>query len=154
MQKLLAENGYPNVTIYYSGDRPRFNLGNWKTKHVSSNKYLSDYERQKLKDNQMAIDCDFGYMIMQGQTKGTMANINELLEQKEQRIEEIEKEDNPTVEEKKPNPKAPKITEDTLNLEKMEKKDLVAVARRLGLTANINYNKETLIKKIRETGVL
>ena len=81
MQKLLAENGYPFVTVYYSGDRPRFNLGNWKTKHISSNKYLSDFERQKLKDNQMAIDCDFGYMIMQGQTKGTMANINELLEQ-------------------------------------------------------------------------
>ena len=39
MQKFLAENDYPNVTIYYSGDRPRFNLGNWKTKHVSSNKY-------------------------------------------------------------------------------------------------------------------
>ena len=81
MQKLLAENGYPNITIYYSGDRPRFNLGNWKTKHVSSNKYLSDYERQKLKDNQMAIDSDFGYMLLQGQTKGTMANVHKLLEQ-------------------------------------------------------------------------
>ena len=79
MQKLLAENGYPFVTVYYSGDRPRFNLGNWKTKHVSSNKYLSDYERQKLKDNQMVLDSDFGYMLLQGQTKGTMANINELV---------------------------------------------------------------------------
>ena len=81
MQKLLAENGYPFVTVYYSGDRPRFNLGNWKTKHISSKKFMSDYERQKLKDNQMAIDCDYGYMLLQGQTKGTMANINELLEQ-------------------------------------------------------------------------
>jgi hypothetical protein len=79
MQKLLAESGYPLVTVYYSGDRPRFNLGNWKTKHISSNKYLSDYERQKLKDNQMAIDCDFGYMLLNGQTKGTMANIIELV---------------------------------------------------------------------------
>ena len=42
---------------------------------------MSDFERQKLKDNQMAIDCDYGYMLLQGQTKGTMANINELLEQ-------------------------------------------------------------------------
>ncbi len=81
MQKLLAENGYPFVTVYYSGDRPRFNFGNWKTKHVSSNKYLSDYERQKLKDNQMVLDSDFGYMLLQGQTKGTMANINKLLEE-------------------------------------------------------------------------
>lgn len=76
MQKLLSENGYPNVAIYYSGDGPRFNLGNWKTKHVSYNKYSSDYERQKLKDNQMATDCDYGYMLLQAQTKGTMANVH------------------------------------------------------------------------------
>ena len=80
--------------------------------------------------------------------------VTELLDQQEQRAEEIEKEDNPVEEVKAPNPKAPKITEDTLNLEKMEKKDLVAVARRLGVTANINYKKETIIEKIRETGVL
>lgn len=80
MQKLLADNGYLFVTVYYSGDRPRFNLGNWKTKHISSNKYLSEYERQKLKDNQMILDADFGYMLLQGQTKGTMANVNKLLE--------------------------------------------------------------------------
>lgn len=54
---------------------------NWKTKHLSSNKYLSDFERQKLKDNQMATECDYGYMLLQGQTKGTMANVNKLLEE-------------------------------------------------------------------------
>ena len=76
MQKILEENNYKKVTVYYSGDRPRFNLGDWKTKHNSSNKFMSDYERQKLKDNQMAKDCDYGYMLLQGLTKGTMANIN------------------------------------------------------------------------------
>lgn len=81
MQKLLAENGYPLVTVYFSGDRPCINLGNWTTKNVASNKYLSDYERQKVKDNQMATDCDYGYMLLQGQTKGTMANVHKLLEQ-------------------------------------------------------------------------
>lgn len=79
MQKILEENNYKKVTVYYSGDRPRFNLGNWKTKHISSNKYLSEYERQKLKDNQMAIDCDKGYMLLKGMTKGTMANIEKLV---------------------------------------------------------------------------
>ena len=80
MQKVLEENNYKKVTVYYSGDRPRVNLGNWKTKHISSNKFMSDYERQKLKDNQMAKDCDYGYMLLQGLTKGTIANINKLLE--------------------------------------------------------------------------
>ena len=40
---------------------------------------MSDYERQKLKDNQMAIDCDYGFMILKDMTKGTMANIEELI---------------------------------------------------------------------------
>ena len=75
MQKLLAENGYQNVTVYYSGDRPRTNLGGWKAKHISSNKFMSDYERQKLKDDEMARECNIGYMVLRGMTKGTMANI-------------------------------------------------------------------------------
>ena len=80
IQKFLFENGYLNVTVYYSGDRARVNLGNWKTKFISSNKYLSDYERQKLKDVQMAIDSDEGYMILKEETKGTIANIKKLIE--------------------------------------------------------------------------
>lgn len=79
VQKLLSENSYSKVTVYYSGNTPRVNLGNWKTKHVSSNKYMSGYESQKLKDIQMANDCDFGYMLLKGETKGTMANIEELI---------------------------------------------------------------------------
>ena len=80
IQKFLFENGYLNVTVYYSGERSRVNLGNWKTKFISSNKYLSDYERQKLKDVQMAIDSDEGYMILKEETKGTIANIKKLIE--------------------------------------------------------------------------
>ena len=29
----------------------------------------------------MATDCDYGYMMLQGQTKGTMANVHKLLEE-------------------------------------------------------------------------
>lgn len=80
LQKLLAENGYRKVTVYYSGDRPRVNLGNWRTIFVSSNRYLTNYERQKLKDDRMAVDCDFGVMLLKGATKGTMANVVKLVE--------------------------------------------------------------------------
>ena len=41
---------------------------------------MTDYEQQKLKGNQMASDCDCGYMVMQGITKGTTANIEKLVE--------------------------------------------------------------------------
>ena len=79
IQKLLAESNYKKVTVYYSSDTLRVNLGGWQTKHISSNKFMSDYERQKLKDNQMANDCEYGYMLFKGITKGTMANIEELV---------------------------------------------------------------------------
>ena len=79
MQKILAKNNYQKVVVYYSGDRPRFNLGNWQTKQVVSNKFMTDYERQKLKDNQMAFDCDYGYMLLAALTKGTMANVEKLV---------------------------------------------------------------------------
>ena len=82
MQKVLVENNYKKVTVYYSGDRVRVNLGNWKTKNISSNKFMSDYECQKLKDNQMAIDCDFGYILLADITEGTVANIKKLVELK------------------------------------------------------------------------
>ena len=33
----------------------------------------------KRKDEQMAIDCDEGFMILNGATRGTMANIERLI---------------------------------------------------------------------------
>lgn len=80
IQKLLSECEYKKVVVYYSGDRPRVNLGEWKAKYVSSDKYVEKYERQKLKDEQMANVCDEGFMLLKGTTKGTMANIEKLVE--------------------------------------------------------------------------
>lgn len=79
IQKLLSEYGYKKVIVYYSGDKPRINLGGWKTKYISSNNYIERHERQKAKDEQMAKDCDEGFMLLNGTTKGTMANIETLL---------------------------------------------------------------------------
>lgn len=75
MQKFLAENGYKNVTVYYSGERTRVNLGSWQEKRIFANRYNQGYELFKRKDEQMAADCDEAFMILQGETRGTMANI-------------------------------------------------------------------------------
>lgn len=79
MQKLLKENGYQNVVIYYSGERARINLGGWKEKYIPVNKYASGDEMQRCRDEQMTTDCDEGFMVMKGKTRGTTANVERLL---------------------------------------------------------------------------
>ena len=75
MQKFLAENGNKNVTVYYSGERVRINLGGWQEKRIFANRYDKGYKLFKRKDEQMSADCDKAFMILQGETRGTMANI-------------------------------------------------------------------------------
>lgn len=79
MQKFLAENGYKNVVVYYSGDRASVNIGGWKEKKIGANKFDKGYELYKRKDEQMAIDADEGFMILKGATRGTIANIERLI---------------------------------------------------------------------------
>ena len=78
MQKFLAENGYKNVVVYYSGDRAKINIGGWEEKKVGANKFDKGYELCKRKDEQMAADADEGFMILKGATRGTIANIERL----------------------------------------------------------------------------
>ena len=82
MQKLLKESGYQNVTVYYSGERARFNLGGWKEKYIPANKYAKGYDIQRQKDEQMTLDCDEGFMVLKGKTRGSIANVERLLASK------------------------------------------------------------------------
>lgn len=75
MQKFLARNEYQNVTVYYSGERVRVNLGGWDEKRIFANRYDKGYDLFKRKDEQMTADCDEAFMILRGETRGTMANI-------------------------------------------------------------------------------
>ena len=78
MQKFLAENGYKNVVVYYSGDRVRINVGGWEEKKIEANTFDKGYELYKRKDEQMSADSDEGFMILRSETRGTMANIERL----------------------------------------------------------------------------
>lgn len=75
MQKFLAENEYKNVTVYYSGERARVNLGGWREKRIFANRYDKGYDFFKRKDEQMVADCDEAFMILHGEMRGTMSNI-------------------------------------------------------------------------------
>ena len=92
--------------------------------------------------------------------------VEEVIQNAEERAEQIEEEDKEQElkeqeEEQKnkegkinENPRLPKVTEDTLDLDKINKKELVNMAKRLGLNANINEAKQAIIDRIKNTGIL
>lgn len=47
IQKLLLENGYENVIVYYSGERARINLGVWQTKYIKAIESLLEHIEYK-----------------------------------------------------------------------------------------------------------
>jgi len=79
VQEYLSKKKYDNVTVYFTGENIRNNAGNWE-----SNKINSDSDNKKgrelhaVKDRAMAKDADYGLMVWDGKSKGTLGNIKEM----------------------------------------------------------------------------
>ena len=79
VQKYLVENAYEKVVVYCSGNRCRNNLGSWTASFVSVDKSKKGREFYAEKDKKMAEDADYGLMIWDGKSAGTLNNVLELL---------------------------------------------------------------------------
>jgi putative RNA 2'-phosphotransferase len=79
VQEYFAGLNYNNVTIYATGGKARNNVGNWRIVAIQSD-YESGYDFYKQKDIAMANDCDYGFMIWDGKSRGTKNNIIRLVE--------------------------------------------------------------------------
>ena len=66
------------MIIYHVNNFTRNNIGNWQTVEVPSQS-LTGRALYTLKDKKMALDADFGMMIWDGYSKGTKANILEMI---------------------------------------------------------------------------
>ncbi len=75
----LSRQMAENVTVYYSDDKPRNNLGNWKEKRVRTTAKPGTREFFSAKDLAMADVADFGLMIWDTASTGTLSNVFELL---------------------------------------------------------------------------
>ena len=75
VQKHLCEVGYESVTVFCSGDRPRNNLGHWSTHNVVPPKGAKGFQYYAAKDREMAREADFGLMIWDSKSVGTILNI-------------------------------------------------------------------------------
>ncbi|NJL08474.1 MAG: putative addiction module antidote protein [Methylacidiphilales bacterium] len=75
VQKHLFDRRYPNVTIFCSGDAPRNNVGAWRTRPVAVPKSVRGFQFHAAKDREMAQEADFGLMIWDGRSPGTVLNV-------------------------------------------------------------------------------
>jgi probable addiction module antidote protein len=75
VQKHFLDKHYDKVTVFCSGDTPRNNLGTWHTYHVDAPKGAKGFHFYAAKDREMAREADFGLMIWDGKSPGTVLNV-------------------------------------------------------------------------------
>ncbi|MBT9099027.1 hypothetical protein KFZ76_15105 [Methylovulum psychrotolerans] len=78
IQEYLRVSGVRSVVVYCSGDTPRNNLGHWDTKKIATPYRPGTRQYFTAKDKTMAEDCDYGFMIWDASSAGTLSNALEL----------------------------------------------------------------------------
>src|SRR5258708_5693423 len=79
IQVALFEMNAPSVTVYCSGLKPRNNKGNWPVQTVLSNAEAGTRAYFTAKDQEMAKVADYGLMLWDAKSTGTLTNVIELL---------------------------------------------------------------------------
>jgi hypothetical protein len=79
LQKYLAEKNYRKVTVFCSGNQCRNNIGNWEIHKVKTERKKKDFLYFVAKDIAMCDEADYGFMLWDGKSKGTLNNVMELL---------------------------------------------------------------------------
>ncbi len=74
VQRYYAGLKYDRVTVFSSIGRARNNVGNWTVRYVDGAN-LKGFGLQRQKDIAMADEADYGFMIWDGMSKGTLSNI-------------------------------------------------------------------------------
>ena len=81
IQSELVRQMAERVTVYCSGDEPRNNKGNWRVKRVVSTEKPGTRAFFQEKDVEMAAAADFGLMLWDSASIGTLSNVFVLLDE-------------------------------------------------------------------------
>lgn len=79
IQQALSELGAGKVTVYFAGMKPRNNVGNWPVQNIASDAEPGTREFFTAKDIKMAAAADYGLMVWDTKSTGTLSNVLELL---------------------------------------------------------------------------
>ena len=81
MQVYLREIGYRNVKVYCSGEKCRNNMGEWPVEMIDVDSNLKGRDFYTVKDRKMAEDADYGLVLWDGKSAGSISNVIEMLRQ-------------------------------------------------------------------------
>lgn len=80
VQKYCYDKQYSNVTVFCAGGHCRNNLGNWKVHNVLVDSSKKGFDFFVAKDIEMAKEADYGFMLWDAKSNGTLNNILQLLQ--------------------------------------------------------------------------
>jgi len=86
IQRCLAELRAASVTVYCSGDRPRNNIGDWPVKNIYPKAAPGSRAFYTAKDVEMSRASDYGLMIWDCKSTGTLSNVIELITQQKKSV--------------------------------------------------------------------
>jgi len=79
VQKHFLDAHYENVTVFCSGSACRNNLRPWEEQRVNVAKGVKGFDFYAAKDREMATTADYGFMIWDGKSPGTVLNVLRLI---------------------------------------------------------------------------
>lgn len=79
IQQYFYSLSYSNVLIFASEGRARNNVGGWKVETIEVSDSLKGFDYYAEKDRAMAKEADYGFMLWNGKSKGTLNNIINLI---------------------------------------------------------------------------
>lgn len=79
MQAYLFELAYQNVTVFCAGSHCRNNVGGWKSNVIVVDPTLTGRDFFAKKDQAMAAIADFGFVLWDGKSAGSIRNVFEML---------------------------------------------------------------------------
>lgn len=80
-QKYLAEHKYSKVMVFCTAEC-RNNVSGWQTRRVGSDRRTRDFKFYTAKDLAMCREADYGLMLWDGRSVGTLNNIVNLANDK------------------------------------------------------------------------
>lgn len=86
IQAYLSNHSSTKATIFCSGNHPRNNVGNWPVQRVETSHAKGSRAFFTAKDIRMAEVADFGLMIWDTKSTGTLSNVIELLVRKKKAV--------------------------------------------------------------------
>jgi hypothetical protein len=92
IQTYLADRSAKYATVYCSGSTPRNNVGDWEVHAVEAKHAAGTRAFFTVKDVEMARVADYGLMIWDTKSTGTLSNVIELLRQKKKSVVFVNKE--------------------------------------------------------------